>query len=179
MKRKCTRVVVLSCICFFLGAFSIAKAEDPEAAVNQLSSELKKSGVVTGQEADAIKSPLKDMMKKGATKADLKSIVTEFSKKGLKGEDLKNSVNSTKDLVIGGESAKEAGNIVSQAASQARAQGLKGKDLSAKVHEAVRTRKAQKDELKKKAGKVRNETQEKVRKIEKGTQQKVKIRKNY
>jgi NIMA (never in mitosis gene a)-related kinase len=70
-----------------------------------------------------------------------------------------------KDLVNEGESPKEAGNVVSQAAAQAHQQGLKGKDLAAKVHEAVQQRKAQKDEAKKKEReRIQKEEQERINK---------------
>ena len=39
------------------------------------------------------------------------------------------------------EQDKETGNVVSQAAHKAQAEGLKGEDLAAKVHEAIEERK--------------------------------------
>lgn len=186
MKKSSLMLVILGCACFLLLTTLIARAEDAESTVNQLNSELQQSGVITQDEANAIKSPIKDMVEKGASKEELKSIVTELSDKGVKGSDLKKSVNSMRDLVNAGEAPKEAGSVVSQAVAQAHEQGLRGKDLAAKVHEAIKQRKAQKDEVKKKAEKAKKEAakekkeitkakkegQEKAKKIEKETQQK-------
>lgn len=144
MKKSNTMIIVLGCICFLLITTSIARAENAESTVNQLSSELQQSGVVTRNDADAIKSPLKNMVEKGTSKEELRDVVTELSNKGVKGDDLKESVNSMNDLVNKGKNPREAGNIVSQAAAQAHAQGLKGKDLAAKVHEAVKGMQAEK-----------------------------------
>lgn len=172
MKKSSAMIIVLGYICFLFIATSIARAEDAESTVNQLSSELQQSGVVTQDEADAIKSPLKNMIEKGASKKELKDVVTELSDKGVKGDDLKESVNSMNNLVNEGENLREAGSVVSQAVAQAHAQGLKGKDLAAKVHEAIKQRKAQMDEAKKEAEKAKKEGQEKTKKIEKESQQK-------
>lgn len=167
MRKRGIVIIVLGFMCFFLVTISIVRAENAESTVNQLSSELQQSGVVTQDEVNAIKSSLKDMVEKGASTEDLKSVVTELSNKGIKGDDLKESVNSMKDLVEEGESPKEAGNVVSQAAAQAHIQGLKGKDLAAKVHEAIQQRKAQKNEAKKKAEKAKKEGQKKTEQKEK------------
>lgn len=147
MRKSRTMIIVLGCICFLLVAALIVRAENAESTVNQLRSELQQSGVVTRNEAGEIKSPLKNMVEKGANKEELKGVITELSNKGVKGDDLKESVNSMNDLVNKGASTKEAGNIVSQAAAQAHAQGLKGKDLAAKVHEAIKEMQAEKRAL--------------------------------
>ena len=60
------------------------------------------------------------------------------------------SVNSSvKMFVKSGATAIEAKNVVAQAAAQAKAQGLKGKKFTAKIHEAIKSRKAQRDEMNK------------------------------
>ncbi|MFA5355941.1 MAG: hypothetical protein WC301_00825 [Candidatus Omnitrophota bacterium] len=82
---------------------------------------------------------------------------------------------SVKTLVDSGASADEAKSIVAQAARQAKAQGLKGKELSAKVREAARARKGeleqvkkQKKEAKRKAEKESRKAKEKSGKAMKG-----------
>ena len=172
MKKRNVMLVALGCVCFFLLNTSIAQADNGASTANQVTSELQQSGVITQDEANSIKSPLKNMAEKGATKEELKSVVTKLSNNGIKGDDLKQSVNSMKDLVNKGENHKEAGSIVSQAVAQAHAQGLTGKDLAAKVHEAIQQRKAIKDEAKKKADEAKKKGQEKTKKTEKETNQK-------
>lgn len=54
--------------------------------------------------------------------------------------------DSKSELVKSGRSSEEAGNIVSQAAHQAKAEGLKGKALAERVHEAVRKMQEEKGE---------------------------------
>lgn len=144
MKKSSIAVIVLVCMCFILIATSIVKAEDAESAVNQLNGELQRSGVVTRDEASAIKSPLKNMVERGASKRDLQNTVTQLSNNGVRGNDLQESVRSMNSLVNSGTNTREAGNLVSQAAAQAHADGLKGKDLAAKVHEAVKEMQAEK-----------------------------------
>lgn len=172
MKNRWATVIVAGCACFLFVAASAARAEDAASTVNQLSSELQQSGAVTQNEADAIKPELKNMVEKGASKEELKNVVTELSHKGVKGDDLKKSVRSMNDLVKQGESPKEAGNVVSRAAAQAHEQGLKGKDLAAKVHEAIQQRKTERTEEKKKVEKGKKESQGHAKKAEKETQQK-------
>jgi hypothetical protein len=145
MKRSNVTVMVFGCICLLLSSTTIARAEDAETTASQVTSELRKSRVVTKGEAAAIQAPLKDMIEKGASKEELKSVVTDLSNQRVRGDDLKQSVNSMKDLVNEGESLKEAGNVVSQAAAQAHQQGLKGKELAAKVHEAIQQRRTSED----------------------------------
>lgn len=167
MRKNRALILGLSCICFLLVCASIARADDADTTVNQVTGELTQAGVVTQQDADAIKAPLKNMIKKGARKQDLKNAVADLSGKGVKGDDLKQSVNSMNDLVNAGETPRDAGNVVSRAAAQARAQGLKGKDLAAKVHEAVRQRKAQKNEAKKNIKKAEKQEKDRLKEKEK------------
>jgi len=76
---------------------------------------------------------------------------------------------------------KEVGSTVSQAAHTAKSEGLKGKDLAGKVHEAIDVRKENKDTLKAeeketKAEEKEEEAAEKLKKAkdakEKGAKQK-------
>jgi len=81
-----------------------------------------------------------------------KQVTTELQDSGvITAQDAPSVSSSVKTLVKSGASADDAKNIVARAAHQAKAQGLKGKELAAKVHEAVKARKAQLDEVKKKA----------------------------
>ncbi len=59
-------------------------------------------------------------------------------------EDVADIGSSIDDLVKNGATMDEAKNVVSQAVKQAKADGLTGKDLSAKVHEAVKAAKEEK-----------------------------------
>jgi hypothetical protein len=55
---------------------------------------------------------------------------------------------SIKEMIEKGESKQEIKTVIAQAVAQAHAQGLKGKDLAAKVHTAVQELKMQKTEAK-------------------------------
>jgi hypothetical protein len=83
--------------------------------------------------------------------AAVEQLKTDLQKSGVASGDIKTAESSMKDLINNGATPKEAGSVVSQTVKQAHAQGLKGKDLAAKVHEAVKSRKAQLEEAKKKA----------------------------
>ena len=94
--------------------------------------------ILTGKEEAAIKGPVDEMVKRGANKDEVRGIVSDMAKKGIRGDDLKSSAEAMNDLVKRGESPKEAGNLVSRAAHQAKAEGLKGRDLADRVHGAVK-----------------------------------------
>ncbi|MDP2921363.1 MAG: hypothetical protein Q8O12_03225 [Candidatus Omnitrophota bacterium] len=133
--------VLLVCIFFSAAVAICAQEQNTINILEQLSQELERGKVVTPREWRAIKNPIRNMLNQGATREDLRNMLEDLSRKDLRGRDLENTVNAVNDLVNKGENPKEAGNIVSQAAHAAQAQGLKGKDLAAKVHEAVGQRK--------------------------------------
>jgi len=148
MKRFLGIGTLIACIVFLLVALTYAQKQDSNAVIDQLNNELEKEAAFTAQDLKPIEKPLKNMLGKGATKEDLKKLLKDLSGKEIKGKDLKNTVDSMNDLVNSGESPKEAGNIVSRAAHLAQAQGLKGTALAAKVHEAIKQRKAEREKLK-------------------------------
>ncbi|MCX5705476.1 MAG: hypothetical protein NTZ92_05430 [Candidatus Omnitrophica bacterium] len=154
---------LISVFCLFSGTV-LAAEKETNAIVEQLNVELEKAKVFVPQELKSIDKPMKNMVDKGATKDELKKVLTDLANAGAKGGTLKSSVESMNDLVNSGEKPKEAGNIVSQAAHQAKAAGLKGKDLAAKVHEAIKQRKAEKDKLKKEEKVENREKKEKKEK---------------
>ncbi|MFH1062781.1 MAG: hypothetical protein V1747_07880 [Candidatus Omnitrophota bacterium] len=55
---------------------------------------------------------------------------------------------SIQEMIEKGESKQEIKTFIAQAVAQAHAQGLKGKDLAAKVHVAIQERKMQRTEAK-------------------------------
>jgi hypothetical protein len=164
MHKRWVAAVVVCCIGLLLCAFSAVRADEADDTVKQMTAELQESGTVTAQEAAAIRAPLKNMVRKGADKKELKDTVAGLTRKGAKGDDLKRSVESMSDLVNAGENPEQAGNVVSQAAAQAHAQGLKGKALAAKVHEAVRARKEEREKEKGKNKKEKDKEKEKGKK---------------
>jgi|GEM_PF-2845473 hypothetical protein len=108
-----------------------------------------------------------------ATKA-AKQVTTELQNTGVITAQEFSSVNaSVKTLIENGATAAEAKSTVAQAVRQAKAQGLKGKALSAKVDEAVKAKKAQMDEAKKKAkeaeAKAKKEAEAKKKDLQKRT----------
>ena len=103
-----------------------------------------------------------------------KQVTTELQNSGtIAATDASSVSSSVKTLVDSGASADEARNVVAQAAHQAKSEGLKGKDLAAKVHEAVRARKAERDQLKKQAKEEEKKAKEESKKKTKETKQKV------
>jgi hypothetical protein len=94
----------------------------------------------------------------------------DLQNSGVAAGDIKAAESSMNELVKGGTSPQEASSIVSQTVKQAHSQGLKGKDLAAKVHEAVKARKAQ---HKAAEGKV-EEAKGKTKKLEKQFKEKAK-----
>jgi len=139
---------LIACIVFLLTTLTYAQKEGSNAIVNQLNNELEKEAAFIPGDLKPVEKPLKNMLDKGAAKEDLKKLLKDLSRNGIKGKELKNTVDSMNDLVNSGESPKEAGNIVSRAAHLAQAQGLKGTELAAKVHEAIKQRKAEREKLK-------------------------------
>jgi hypothetical protein len=148
MRKILTLVLLLGCFTLLVTAQIYAQAQDNSAIVKKMNSELEKAGAFTPQELRPIESPIKNMLDKGATMEDLKKLLEDLSKKNVKREDLKNTINSMNDLVNSGENPKKAGNIVSRAVHLAHAQGLRGAALAAKVHEAIRQRKMEREGLK-------------------------------
>jgi hypothetical protein len=151
VKMKSLRIISVLLVCIFFSAtvFLYAQEQNTNKIIEQLNQELEKDKVFTRRELRTIKKPVKNMLDKGATKEDLKNMLKDLSRSGVRGKDLENTVNAANDLVNNGENPKEAGNIVSQAAHAAQAQGLKGRDLAAKVHEAIRQRKQEREKTKK------------------------------
>ena len=102
-----------------------------------------------------------------------KQVTKELQNSGtIAATDVSSVSSSVKTLIDSGASADEAKNVVAQAAHQAKAQGLKGKDLAAKVHEAVKARKAQLEETKNKAKESREKAKEEAKNKSKETKQK-------
>lgn len=147
MKKILVIWLSLSFLGFCTGNLCRAYA-DAKAEWEQLKAELQKGGF-TPKELKGTERSSKEMLEHGATRDQLRSTFLDLKNKEVGGKDLKNTVDSMKDLIKAGETPREAGNVVSAAAHDAKAQGLKGKELAAKVHEAIRERKAQKDALKK------------------------------
>lgn len=173
MKRILKIGLLVGCIGFFLTTLVYAQQQDSNAVVSQLNKELEKEAAFTSQDLKPIEKPLKNMLDKGATKKDLKILLKDLSEKKIRGKDLKSTVDSMNDLVNSGESPKEAGNIVSRAAHLAQAQGLKGTALAAKVHEAIKQRKAEREKLKEQK-KVQREESKKQKEQFKGRTQEYK-----
>jgi len=159
--------ILLVCCVFLIHGLSYGA--DTATTFTELKTELQSKGM-KAEEISGIEKPVKEMIGKGATKNDIKNTLLDFKNKGIKGEELKDSVNSMNELVKSGEAPKEAGNIVSRAAHQAQAQGLKGKELAAKVHEAIKQRKMQMEEMKKKMREGERETKARGEKMKKDTE---------
>jgi hypothetical protein len=156
--------VLLVCFCFLA---SFVYAEDVNATFGKLKTELQKKRV-SAQDLALVEKPVKEMLGRGVTKDEAKKFISDLSAKGVSGADLQNAANSMNDLVKNGETPKQAGNVVSQAALQARAQGLKGKDLATKVHAAVRQRKSEMEQAKRQLQRKQKEVQAKTGKTKEG-----------
>jgi len=168
--RGVIRKGVLFCaVVILLAGVSQATAEDTTGELGTLKSDLQNSGV-SAEDTAAIAGPLEEMMEEGATADELKNAVSGLAGMGLKGKELKESVDEMSDLIEHGEKPAEAGNLVSQAAKQAKEQGLQGKALSDKVHEAVELRKQTMHKAKHDAKKKPKEIDKKVGAVSKGAE---------
>jgi len=145
--------LLIAFLIFFVGGFIVLNTvfaqEDIELSFYRLSIELQKAGV-SPRDIKGVGKPVKSMLNNGATKEDIKLVILDLTRNEVHGKDLKKSINSMNDLVNDGEDPKVAGNIVSQAAHSAQLEGLKGKDLAARVHAAIRQRKQEREILKQK-----------------------------
>ena len=90
-----------------------------------------------------------------------KQVAAELQDSGsIAAADVSTVKSSVKTLIDNGATKDEAKNVVSRAAHQAKQEGLRGKELAAKVHEAVKARKA---ELKEAKNKVKEEAKKKTK----------------
>ena len=147
MRKLLIIVVVAGLMGFVTAAYAFAEGEDVAPAFVKLKNTLRQKGI-SEKDINSIQNPINNMLKQGATREDIEKVIGDLSEKGMKGQYLKNSINSMDELINNGENPKDAGNIVSRAAHEARAQGLKGRDLANKVHEAIQQRKQERNRLK-------------------------------
>lgn len=146
MKKILVILMLLIMVGLVTSIYAVAQEKNVDAACAELTGELRQKGV-SRRDVKAIEEPVKNMLRKGATKKDIKDAVGNLSAEGARGQALRQSVEAMNELVEDGENPKEAGNIVSRAAHRAQAQGLKGKDLAAEVQEAVQQRKQERKKI--------------------------------
>lgn len=146
MKKRifCTAIAVILVFCATL----VFAQQETNKIMEELNKELEQEKVFLPAELKNMKKSLSNALERGVTKEDLKAILLDLQKKESNAKDAKKTIDAMNDLIKSGVEPKEAGNIVSQAAHQAQAQGLKGTALAAKVHEAIRLRKAEHEKLK-------------------------------
>jgi hypothetical protein len=168
-------LLVMGMIMCLASALAVAPvfAADVEKAAKEVQIDLQKQGL-SAEDAAELKEPVKEMLANGASKDEVVKPLAELSKNDVKGNDLKNSAESMNELVKSGATPKEAGNVVSKAAHQAQAEGIKGKALADRVHQAVKTKQAEKRAVqaeKKAATEMKKESKE-VKKGEKQVKEK-------
>jgi len=139
--------VIIALILVFCATLAYAQQETNKI-MDELNKELEQDKVFLPKELKDMNKSLRNAMEQGVTKEDLKAILVDLKKKESNVKDTKKTIDIMIDLIKSGVGPKEAGNIVSQAAHLAKAQGLKGKALAAMVHEAIRIRKAEQEKLK-------------------------------
>ena len=144
MKRSLVILTLLIMVGLVTSICAVAQEGKVDAACAELAGELRQQGV-SRRDVKAIEEPVKKMLRKGATKKNITDAIGNLSAGGVKGKALRQSVEAMNELVQDGENSKVAGNIVSAAAHRAQAQGLKGEDLAAEVHEAVQQRKQERE----------------------------------
>lgn len=146
--RKFLFVFVVAVLMGFLpSGYAFAEGEDESPAFIKLKFSLRQKGI-SENDITFVQRPINNMLKQGAAMKDIERVIIDLSGKGMKGQNLKNSLIGMNDLINNGENPKNAGNIVSRAAHEAHAQGLKGRDLANKVHEAIQQRKQERNRLK-------------------------------
>jgi len=146
--RKLLFIFVVTGLMGFLSSeYAFAEGEDGGPAFIKLKYTLRQKGI-SENDITLVQKPINNMLKQGATRKDIERVIIDLSEKGMKGQNLRNSLTSMNDLITNGENPNNAGNIVSRAAHEAHAQGLKGRDLANKVHEAIQQRKQERNSLK-------------------------------
>ena len=147
MRKLLFIFVVVGLMCFFSSDYVFAEGEDGGPAFIKLKYTLQQRGI-SENDITLAQKPINNMLKQGTTSKDIENVVIDLSEKGMKGQNLRNSLISMNSLITNGENPKNAGNIVSRAAHEAHAQGLKGRALANKVHEAIQQRKQERNRLK-------------------------------
>ena len=104
--------------------------------LQELSKEFTKTGVKK-EDMESVNNAVKNLLAKGASRDEIADFAGSAKKSGLNSEETTASLNIMSDLVDEGIKPKAAGSLVSQAAHDAKAKGLKGKDLAAKVQETI------------------------------------------
>jgi len=137
----------LAVVLVFCAPLAYAQQETNKI-MEELNKELEQEKVFLPRELRDMNKSLHNAMEHGVAKEDLKAILVDLKKKDSSAKDTKTIIDKMIDLIKGGVEPKQAGNIVSQAAHLAQAQGLKGTALAARVHEAIRIRKAEHEKLK-------------------------------
>jgi hypothetical protein len=132
----------------FVFCVTLAYAQqETNKIMEELNKELEQEKVFLPKELKDLDRSLRNSMEHGVNKEDLKTILSDLKKKEVDPKEIKKTIDSMNDLIKAGVEPGKAGNIVSQAAHLARAQGLKGTALTARVHEAIQTRKAEREKL--------------------------------
>jgi hypothetical protein len=139
--------VVAGLMGFLPSGYAFAEGEDGGPAFMKLKYSLMQKRI-SENDITLLQKPINNMLKQGATREDIERVIIDLSEKGMKGQNLRNSLISMNDLINNGEDPKNAGDSVSRAAHEAHAQGLKGRDLANKVHEAIQQRKQERNRLK-------------------------------
>jgi len=147
MRKLLIIFVVAGLMGFLPSEYAFAEGDDGGPAFIKLKYSLRQKGI-SENDITLVQKPINNMLKQGATREDIERVVIDLSGKGMKGQNLRNSLIGMNDLINNGENPKNAGNIVSRAAHEAHAQGLKGRDLANKVHEAIQQRKQERNQLK-------------------------------
>jgi len=146
--RKLLIIFVFAGLMGFLpSGYAFAEGENGGPAFMKLKYSLRQKGI-SEKDINLAQKPINNMLTQGATREDIEKVIIDLSEKGMKGRNLRNPLISMNDLINNGENPKNAGNIVSRAAHEAHAQGLKGRDLANKVHEAIQQRKQERNHLK-------------------------------
>jgi len=147
MRKLLIIFVVAGLMGFVTSEYAFAEGEDVGPAFIKLKYSLRQKGI-SEKDITLVQKPINNMLTQGATREDIEKVIIDLQEKGMKGQNLRNSLISMNDLINNGENPKNAGNIVSRAAHEAHAQGLKGRDLANKVHEAIQQRKQERNCLK-------------------------------
>lgn len=141
-------VTLAFCVTLAYAQQQTYQIQETNQIMEELDKELEQEKVFLPRELKNMDKSLRNSMECGVSKEDLKTILSDLQKKEVGHKEIKKTIDSMNDLIKAGVEPKQAGNIVSQAAHLAKAQGLKGTALAARVHEAIRIRKAEHNKLK-------------------------------
>ncbi len=123
-------------VCFFALFLPFTALAGPD----EIRRDLKVAGF-DDSEAEEMTMKILDIVMKGGDEKKAEDMALRLKSEGFSSGEIVIILGKTGELMDRGMSMDEAGNIVSRAAHQAKREGLRGRALAERVHEAIRAMK--------------------------------------